>query len=327
MFNTHKNILVIETSRHGFLTGSPIYITHSDGSKIPTVPNPLTVLDTMRSASTFQDVINRFSETIVPSSRDDRDPNKYYLLSPQIRGVARAPRANKSLMMHESLLFLPGSDYYHGSNYSSQGIFMLDIETGAISEIPEMFGLENITTLTTDHKNVRNRHGNLGSDNYMGKYFSSKGHILLSEILNNDVIVNGTAVIIMACKSICGTSDDQHGHHGLHDTVLADTVPSIKRVKSSDTGNAKQILFSPLDEVVVERSRYSDDDDDDDGEVVVGIKRKGGRMSTRNSIMKKTKLKKRVNTRKRKQPPYINKKNKKRSSKNRSQTKKRKALY
>ena len=319
MFTTNKNILVIETSRHGFLTGSPTYIIQSDGSKTPTTPNPLTVLNTMKSASTFQEVINRFSETIVPSSRDDRDPNKYYLLSPQSRGVARAPRrANKRLMMHESLLFLPGSDYYHGSKYSSQGIFMLDIKSGATNEIPEMFDLENITTLTTDHKNVRNRHVNLGSDNYMGKYFSSKGHILLSEILNNDVIGNGTAVIIMACKSICGTSDDQHGHHGLHDTVLADTVPSIKRVKSSDTGNAKQILFSPLDEVVGERSRYSDDDDSDDDEVGVGVDTKGG--SKRKTTMKKTKFKHRKR-------PYINKKNKKRSSKKRPQTKKRKVLY
>jgi hypothetical protein len=308
-----------------------MYITQSDGSKVSSVPTPITVLANMRSASTFQEVINRFSETIVPSSRDDRDPNKSYLLSAQSRGVARAPkRANKGLMMHESLLFLPGQDYYHGSNYSSQGIFMLEIETGAINEIPQMFGLENITTLTDNHKKVRNGHGKLG-DNYMGKYYSSKGHILLSEILNNDVVVDGTAVLIMACKSICGTSDDQHGHHGLHDTQLAVTVPSIQRVYSSDTGNAKQVVFNPLDDFVVERDHYSSDSsDDDDDDDVVGIKRRsynGGRMSTRKSIMKKTKLKKRVNTRKRKQP-YINKKNKKwASSKKMPQTKKRKALY
>jgi hypothetical protein len=287
-----------------------MYITQSDGSKVSRVPTPIAVLANMRSAGTFQEVINRFSDTIVPSSRHHRDPDKPYLLSAKTIGVARAPinaKANKSLMMHESLLFLPGQDYYRGSNYSSQGIFMLDIKSGAISEIPEMFGLENITTLTSDHKKVRNVHGELG-DNYMGKYFSSNGngHILLSEILNNDVVVDGTAVIIMACKSICGTSDHQH----------------VERVYSRDTGNAKQDVFNQLDEVVVERSRHYSDDDDDGGDG----KHNGGRMSTRNSIMKKIKFKKRVNTRKRKQP-YINNKNKKWASKKRPQTKRRKAIY
>lgn len=313
---TGKTILVMETSRHGFVTASPKTVGYPNGSEIETAPDPQKLFNAMKDAATFQQVINRFSDTIVPSDRTRRDPSQYYLLSPHTEGVARATTNRaKGIEMHESLLFLPGDDYYHNSDISSQGIFMMD-GTGII-EIPHAFGLVDITSLPTaslenvDSKTFR-RIGDSSSSKYIGKYFSSKGHILLSEILNNRVIVDGTAVIIMACKSICGAPADQHGHHGIHDPA------DLSRTRSGDTTRHKQSFMNSFDQSEMRRQRYDSSDDDDVAVVEVGSKRKGG--SKRKTTMKKTKFKHRKR-------PYINKKNKKRSSKKRPQTKKRKALY
>jgi hypothetical protein len=332
---TGKDILVIESSRHGFVTGSPTYTKDSSGKQIPTAPDAIKLLETMSNATTYQDVIDRFSETILPSDHTRRDPNKYYMLSARSKGIARL----SPLMMHESLLFRDGGDYYHNSDSSSQGIFILDLGTKEWMEIPHVFGLTDITllppeSLGLDSKTFRKVGG---TSKYIGKYRSiSKKYISLSEILNNPVIDDGSAVIIVACKSICGTPDTETLHHGVHDSrlfpMLAKRNPSLrlknlKRTFSKDLDGLKKEIRSPYDrqddddddDNVIPRVRARhDSDDEDDGDEVSSKPSKGG--SKRKTTMKKTKFKHRKR-------PYINKKNKKRSSKKRPQTKKRKALY
>jgi hypothetical protein len=144
-------------------------------------------------------------------------------------------------------------------------------------------------------------------ENFFGQYYPATGTIgdpaLLSEILNNDFIDNGTAVILIACKGICGEiTGFRHGEHDgeFHELFASDKeIAGIKRVASVEyPGTLKQVITNDPD---ADASRK---------------KRRGGKVNMHKFTIKKTKHK----TRKTKSKT---KKRRKRNNKNKNNNKKR----
>jgi hypothetical protein len=322
-FAVPKNILVIESSRQGFITSCPRRIEHADGVVRDNPREPLhTFLASIantRGTLTFQDVINRFSQTIVPSKKKQRKEGVSYQLNENTKGVARV-RAQMSdgLTMNESLLFGSGV-------YCDQGIFATTPGINPrVEEVPSDFGLINIHDYPLDafggavsYADVRK----INLENFFGQYHPAKGtigdHALLSEILNNDFIHEGTAVILIACKGICGSTGFRHGEHDddFHHAFASDEeTAELERTRSFDyPGTLKKVVTNDAP------NRDIDDDDDDGAGAGAGAgnrKKGGGKVNMYKFTIKNPKHKTKPKTKKRRKRNNKNKnknKNKKRT--------------
>jgi hypothetical protein len=321
-FTVPKNILVIESSRQGFITSCPRRIEYADGVIRDNPREPLqTFLASIantggRGTLTFQDVIDRFSQTIVPSKKKQRKQGVSHQLIENTKGVARVrDQMSPVLTMNESLLFGSGV-------YCDQGIFVTNPGVDPIvREVPSEFGLINIHDYALadlraiSYSDVRQ----ITPENFFGQYYPANGtigdHALLSEILNNPFIHDGTAVILIACKSICGIKEGFR--HGEHDGEFYELFASeeeldlIKRTQSSEyLGTLKQVITNDAPSTDTD----SDDDDDEDGDQRgKGRYGKGGKKLNKAS-MKKTKHKTRK-TKKRRKVVRNNNKNKNKDKK------------
>jgi hypothetical protein len=310
-FTVPKNILVIESSRQGFITSCPRKIEHADGttSDNPREPLQTFLADIARTRTdshlTFQDVINQFSQTIVPSNKKHRKIDTSYQLIENTKGVARVRGpTSPGLTMNESLLFGSGV-------YCDQGIFATTPGINpTVQEVPLEFGLINIHDYSLadlgaiSYSEVRQ----ITPENFFGQYYPANGtigdHALLSEILNSPFIDDGTAVILIACKGICDESTGfRHGEHDgeFHELFASDKeIAGIKRVASVEyPGTLKQVITN-----------------DPDTDAAAGKRKRGGGKNLNNFTLKKTKRK----TRKTKPKT---KKRRKRNNKNKNNNKKR----
>jgi hypothetical protein len=322
-FAVPKNILVIESSRQGFITSCPRRIEHADGVVCDNPREPLhTFLASIantRGTLTFQDVINRFSQTIVPSKKKQRKEGVSYQLNENMKGVARVrAQTSDSLTMNESLLFGSGV-------YCDQGIFATNPGINPrVREVPSEFGLINIHDYPLDafggavsYADVRK----IDPENFFGQYHPAKGtigdHALLSEILNNDFIDDGTAVILIACKGICGSTGFRHGEHDdeFYDLFASEEeTAELERTRSFDyPGTLKKVVTNDAP------NRDIDDDDDDGAGAGAGAgnrKKGGGKVNMYKFTIKNPKHKTKPKTKKRRKRNNKNKnknKNKKRT--------------
>ena len=322
-FTVPKNILVIESSRQGFITSCPRRIEHADGVVRDNPREPLhtflaSIAANTRGTLTFQDVINRFSQTIVPSKKKQRKEGLSYQLNENTKGVARVrAQTSDSLTMNESLLFGSGV-------YCDQGIFATTPGVDPrVEEVPSEFGLINIHDYPLDafgalsYADVRK----IDPENFFGQYHPANGtigdHALLSEILNNKFIHDGTAVILIACKGICGVKEGfRHGEHdGEFYELFAseEEIAEIKRVASVEyTGTLKKVITNDADAPDTDI-----DIDDGDGAAADKRKRVGGKVNMHKFTIKKPKHK----TRKIKPKT---KKRRKRNNKNKNKNKNKK---
>ena len=325
-----KNILVIESSRQGFITSCPRRIEHADGVIRDNPREPLhTFLASIantRGTLTFQDVINRFSKTIVPSDKQYRKEGVSYQLIENTKGVARV-RAQTSgmLTMNDSLLFGSGV-------YCDQGIFVTTPDVAPrVREVPSDFGLINIHDYPLDafdavsYADVRK----IDQENFFGQYHPVKGtigdHALLSEILNNKFIHDGTAVILIACKGICGIKEGfRHGEHDgeFHELFAShEEIAGIKRVASVEyPGTLKQVITNDPDADAPDTNSGNDSDDGDDGDGAAAASRKKIRIGNGGKKINKFTLKK-TKRKTRKTKPKT-KKRRKRNNKNKNKNKK-----
>jgi hypothetical protein len=329
-FTVPKNILVIESSRQGFITSCPRKIELADGSIIDNPRAPLqTFLAEIAKTDTpltFQDVIDRFSTTIVPSKKKHRKTNVSYQLIEETKGVARVTgMGSRGLTMNESLLFGAGSN-------CDQGIFAtIPHINPTVQEVPSQFNLTDIhnTDLSLFRDLVRNPADLRKRSNglYEGRYHPVDGNIgdlvLLSEILNNPSIGNGTAVIVIACKGICGRTGFRHGNHDgeFHELLASDEeIAEIKRVASAEyTGTLKQVITNDPDTDVDDDTAAAADDDKKK-------RGRGGKVNMHKFTMKKTKHKTRKTkskTKKRQKMVRGNNNNKNNKNKNKNKNKKR----
>jgi len=339
-----KNILVIESSRQGFITSCPRRIEYENGvvRDNPRAPLHTFLADIARTRTdshlTFQDVINQFSQTIVPSIKKQRKEGVSYQLNENTKGVARVrAQTSDSLTMNESLLFGSGV-------YCDQGIFATTPGINpTVQEVPLEFGLINIHDYplhafgAVSYADVRK----IAPENFFGQYHPAKGtigdHALLSEILNSPFIHDGTAVILIACKGICGIKEGfRHGEHdGEHYDLFASDkeIAGIKRVASVEyPGTLKKVITNDPDTDVGDDDAddADDNDDDDDNDAAhadaAGKRKRGGGKKLNKFTMKKTKHKTRKTkskTKKRRKLASVNTKNKNKNKKNNNKNKKR----
>ena len=150
--------------------------------------------------------------------------------------------------MNESLLFGAGSNCDQGIFATNPGV------DPTVQEVPSHFNLTDIhkTDLglfkdlgLRSHSDLRNR----GNGVYEGKYHPVDGNIgdlvLISEILNSDFIDDGTAVIVIACKGICGSTGFRHGDDdGINELFASDEkTAQLERTRSFDyPGTLKQVI-------------------------------------------------------------------------------------
>jgi hypothetical protein len=270
-----------------------------------------------RGTLTFQDVINRFSQTIVPSKKKQRKKGVSYQLIENTKGVARVQsQMSGGLTMNESLLFGSGV-------YCDQGIFATTPGVDPIvREVPSEFGLINIHDYplhafggAASYADVRK----IDPENFFGQYHPAKGtigdHALLSEILNNDFIHHGTAVILIACKGICGVKEGfRHGEHDgeFYELLASDEeeLHRIKRTRSSEyPGTLKQVITNDAPDP---------DSGNDSGD---GADAGGGKVNMHKFTMKKPKHKTRKTKPKtKKRRKRNNNKNKNKNNKNKKRT-------
>ena len=328
-FTVTKNILVIESSRQGFITSCPRKVEFPDGiiRVNPRAPLHTFLAEIAKTDTplTFQDVIVRFSHTIIPSKKKHRKRDTSYQLIEETKGVARViGMRSTELKMNESLLFGAGSN-------CDQGIFATTPHiTPTVQDVSSQFDLTDIHNTDVsffEDLGVRNHADlrKLSNGLYQGRYHPVDGNIgdlvLLSEILNNPSIDHGTAVIVIACKGICGGTGFRHGNHdGEHYDLFAsdEEIAEIKRVASAEyTETLKQVITNDPDTDVDDDTAAAADDDDDTAHDAVGKrKRGGGKVNMHKFTMKKTKRK----TRKTKPKT---KKRRKRNNKNKNKNKKR----
>ena len=326
-FTVPKNILVIESSRQGFITSCPRKVEFPDGERVnPRAPMQTFLASIAQTVAgeglTFQDVIDRFSQTIIPSKKKHRKIDTSYQLIEETKGVARVrDQTSGRLTMNESLLFGAGSNCDQGIFATNPGV------DPTVQEVPSHFNLTDIhkTDLglfkdlgLRNHSDLRNR----GNGVYEGKYHPLDGTIgdlvLLSEILNSDFIDDGTAVIVIACKGICGSTGFRHGNHdGEHYDLFAsnEEIAEIKRVASAEyTGTLKQVITNDAPDTDVDDDTAAAAADDNDA----GAPRKKIRIGGKN-LNKFTLKKPKHKTRKTKPKT---KKRRKRNNKNKNKNKK-----
>ena len=324
-----KKIFLLESSRQGFITSCPRRIEYEDGVVRDNPRAPLHTflasIATTRGTLTFQDVIDRFSQTIIPSKKKHRKIDTSYQLNENTKGVARVRAQTSSrLTMNESLLFGSGV-------YCDQGIFVTTPDVAPIvREVPSEFGLINIHDYPLDafgalsYADVRK----IDPENFFGQYHPATGtigdHALLSQILSNPSIDDGTAVILIACKGICGIKEGfRHGEDdGEFYELFAseEEIAKIKRVASVEyPGTLKKVITNDADAPdtdIDDNDDDDDDDDDDDNDAGAAGKKGGGKVNMYKFTIKKPKHKTKPKTKKRRKRNNKNKnknKNKKRT--------------
>ena len=318
----NKNILLIESSRYGFISSCPMSVIHSDGTRHPNPREPLhnflANIANTGGTLTFRDVIHKFSRTIIPSNKKKRDKTVSYQLSVGSNAVARVKKQTSSqLVMNESLLFGTGA-------YCDQGIFATTPGVNpTVENVHSRFDLIDVheySPADLGMNPVDFRH--LGNGQYLGQMYPVKGTIgdpvLLSEILNNPSIDDGTAILVIACKSMC--DDAKRYMHSIHDVPGSTNFGLPRTASVQDSGTLTQVITNDAPDP--DSGNDSADGDDDDGDAAASRKkiRIGGKTLNKFTLKKPKHKTRKTKPKTKKRRKRNNNKNKNKNNNNKKRT-------